>query len=176
MPGAKAIPEASNAGRVEEAIRFAEALRDKYPDFYFPYYWFAVSYRKQGRYDDAQNALGDGLRLSKSKYQLCQMYGDTEWELGNLPEAVKWWIISIVVQVSTENLDDFVSFLHLSYVAEQLGLGSACSRLRQFVDRIRIGQIRLNGDAANKLYIATRRQGTESMKRAIDLLDREYLS
>ncbi len=176
MPEAKAMTEAGNAGRVEEAIRHAEVLRDKYPDFYFSYHWFAVLYRKQGRYDDARKALGDGLRLSKSKYYLCQMYGDTEWELDNLPEAVKWWIKSIVVQVSTENLDDFVSFLHLSYVAEQLGLGSACSRLRQFVDRIRIGQIRLNGDAANKLYAATRRQGTESMKRAIDLLDREYFS
>jgi tetratricopeptide (TPR) repeat protein len=176
IPEAQAITGPGNAGRLEEALRLAKALQNKYPDFYYSYYWFAVLYRKQARYDSARSALTQGLEVCKSKYKLCQMMGDTEWETGNLPEAVKWWIKNIVIQVSVHNLDDYVSFLHLSYVAEQLGLPVASSRLRQYVDRIRYGEIRLNPDAANKLYTGTRRQGTESMKRAIDLLDREYLS
>jgi tetratricopeptide (TPR) repeat protein len=176
MPEAKAMTQAGNAGRVDEALRGAEALRVKYPDFFFPYLWFSILYRKQGRHADAKNSLNAGLQFSRSKFELCQNYGDTEWELGNLPEAVKWWVKSIVIQVSTKSLGNFAPFLQLSYVAEALGLQSACSRLRQFVDRMRPGEIRLNGDAANKLYLATRSQGTESMKRAIGLLDREFLS
>jgi tetratricopeptide (TPR) repeat protein len=176
MPEARAVSDAGNAGRIEEALRHAEALRSKYPDFYFSYLWLSILYRKQGRNADAANALNDGLRFSRSKYELCQNYGDMEWELGHLPEAVEWWIKSIVIQVGTKSLGNFVAFLQLSYVAEAAGLQDACSHLRQFVDRMRAGEIRLNADAANKLYSSTRSQGTASMKQAIDLLDREYLS
>lgn len=176
IPEAKAISQAGNAGRVEEALRHAEALRIKYPDFHFSYLWLSILYRKQGRTADAMIALNDGLRLSRSKYELCQNYGDTEWELGHLAEAVKWWIKSIVIQVGTKSLGNFVAFLQLSYVAEAAGLQGACSHLRRFVDRMRAGEIRLNADVANKLYSATRSQGTASMKQAIDLLDKEFLS
>jgi len=176
IPEAKAMTQAGNAGRIEEALQHAEVLREKYPDFYFSYYWFAVLYNMQARNVEAINALNDGLRLSKSKYELCEKYGNIELDMNHLPEAVKWWIKSIVVQVSTQSLGNFVAFLHLSYVAEQLGLDSACSHLRQLVDRMRIGGIRLNAEPANKLYSTTRSQGTGSMKRAIEILDQEYLS
>jgi tetratricopeptide (TPR) repeat protein len=176
IPEVKVLSQAGNSGRIEDALRHAEALRSKYPDLYFSYMWLSILYRKQGRTADAVNALNDGLRLSRSKYELCQNYGDMEWELGHLPEAVRWWIKSIVIQTSTNSLGNFVPFLQLSYVAEAAELQGACSHLRQFVDRMRAGEIRLNADVANKLYSATRAQGNASMKQAIDLLDSEYLS
>jgi hypothetical protein len=176
LPEAKAVSQAGNAGKIEEALHCAEVLRSKYPDFYFSYYWFCILYRKQGRHADAIHALNDGLRLAKSKYELCQMYGDTEWYPGHLLKAVKWWINSIVIQVGTMNLGSYGAFLYVSYVAEALGLESACLHLRQFVDRIGTGGIRLNAGPANTLFMAARLLGSTSMKRAIDLLDREYLS
>jgi len=176
MPECKAVVEAGNAGRTEEALRLVKALRDKYQDFWFPYYWLNVLYRKQKRYDDALKALFDGLRLSKSKYVLCAMMGSTRWETDNLLEAVKWWIRAIIIQIATKEITDDEPFLQLSYVAWQLGLKVVCLRLRRYVDAINRTKPRLIADAANRLYIATRLQGTESMKRTIALLDQEYLS
>ncbi len=129
MPEAKAIPQAANAGQTDEALHLAQALRDKHPDFHFAYRWLNYLYRKQGRLADARNAALAGLRLSKSKYDLCQVMADTEWEQGNLPEAVKWWLRSVMIQAGTKSLGDFASFLYLSYVAERSGLADTCSRL-----------------------------------------------
>ncbi|GEM_PF-2016334 len=172
MPEAKAIPRAETT---EEALRLAEALREKYPDFDFSYYWFNILYRRQGRYDDARKIIIEGLRTAKSKSSLCERMGETEWQAGNLPEAVQWWIKSIVIQTGTDNLDDYVPFLNLSHVAEQTCLFDASMRLRKYVDSIRPGQIRVTDEIANEFYTATRNQGTESMRRAINLLNTAYL-
>jgi tetratricopeptide (TPR) repeat protein len=176
MPEAKPIPQMGNSGRVEEALRLAQPLRDKHNDFDFAYYWLAALYGKQGRYGDARSSLMEGLRLAKSKYSLCSMMGDTEWELDGLPEAVKWWIRSVVIQISVGKIKLFTPFLYLASVAEQLGLGRTSSRLTQYADRTSSSEIRLDPDVVERLYADTRRQGTESMRRAIELLDREFLS
>jgi HEAT repeat protein len=175
MPEAKAIPDAANAGRIEEALRLAEELLHTHPDFYFGYYWFAVLYRKQKRYDDARSCLMEGLRLARSKQSLCTAMGDLEWERRDLPEAVKWWIKSVAVQVGSQYVTDYVAFLQLSYVAEALGIRVACSRLRSWVDRIRPGQLRLTAQAANELHLATSRQETPAMRLAIEMLEKHYL-
>lgn len=176
MPEAKAIPEAANAGQIEEALRLAEELRRKHPDFDFGYYWFAVLYQKQRRYEDARKYLMEGLHSAKSKQGLYTAMGEMEWELQHVSEAVKWWIKSVAVQVGSQYATDYVAFLHLSYVAEALGVQAACLQLRAWVDRIRTGQIRLTGQAANEFYLATNRQGTTSMRYAIELLYKQYLS
>ncbi len=176
MPEAKIIPDTANAGQVEQALRLAEELRDKYPDFYFSYYWLAVLYRKQKRHNDGRKTLLEGLKFARSKQGLCSALGDLEWEQKNLSEAVKWWIKSVAVQVGSQYVTDFPSFLSLSYVAEGLGIGLACSELRDWVDRLRSGQLRLNGQAANEFYAATRSQATPAMRLAIEMLEKQYLS
>jgi HEAT repeat protein len=176
MPEAKAIPDAGNAGRIDEALRLAEALRQKYPDFYFVYNWFAILYRKQKRYGDARNSLTEGLRLARSKHNLCTAMGELEWERQNLSEAVKWWIKSAAVQVGAQYVTDYVAFLHLSYVADAVGMSAVCAKLRSWVDRLRSGQIRLNAQAANEIYLATNRQATPAVRLALELLDIHYLS
>jgi tetratricopeptide (TPR) repeat protein len=176
MPEAKAIPDAGNAGQIEEALSLAERLKRKYPDFYFSYYWFAVLYRKQRRYDEARRSLMEGLSFAKSKQSLCTEMGEMEWELQDLFEAVKWWIKSVAVQVGSQYATDYVAFLHLSYVAEALGIRSACLRLRSWVDRMSPGQIRLTAQAANEFYLTTSRQGTLAIRLAIEVLEKQYLS
>ena len=176
IPEAKAIPDAANAGLNSEALHLSEELCSKYPDYYFSYYWGAVLYRKQKRYDDARNTLLEGLKFARSKQTICTALGDLEWERKNLPEAVKWWIKSVAVQVGSQYVTDYVAFLHLSYVAEALGIRVACSELRSWVDRIRSGQIRLNAEATNEFILATSRQETPAMRLAIELLEKHYLS
>jgi HEAT repeat protein len=173
---AKAIPDTANAGLINEALPLAEELRRKYPDFYFGYYWLAVLYRKQKRYDEARNVLLDGLKSARSKQNLCTALGDMEWEKQNLSEAVKWWIKSITVQLGSQYVTDYVAFLKLSYVAESFGIRLASLELRAWVDRLRSGQIRLNAQAANELYAATSRQGNPTMRLAIENLESHYLA
>ena len=102
--------------------------------------------------------------------------GDMEWELRNLPEAVKWWIKSVAVQVGSQYATDYVAFLYLSYVAEAIGIRTVCAKLRSWVDRLRPGQIRLDAQAANALYSVTDSKATPAMRYAIELLDQHYLS
>jgi HEAT repeat protein len=175
IPEARAIPEARNAGRLDEALRLAEELRQDQPDFYFSYYWLAELHRRQGRDEEARKALIEGLGCARSKQSLCQAMGELEWERRNLPEAVKWWIKSVAVQVGSQYATDYVAFLHLSYVAEALGLRTACSELRSWVDRLRSGQIRLTAEAENEFYLATIEQGAPPLQRAIERLEDHYL-
>ncbi|NLI19946.1 MAG: molecular chaperone DnaK [Clostridiales bacterium] len=176
IPEAKAIADAGNAGLIGEALRLAADFRQEYPDFYFCYYWFAILYRKQKRYDDARKSLMEGLHFAKSKESLCAKMGDVEWEVHDLHEAVKWWIKSIVVQLGSQYATDDDAFLYLSYVAETLGMIGVCLKLRSWVDRLRFGQIRLNAQSANDIYLATSRQETSAMRLAIELLDIYYLN
>lgn len=177
VPGAKAVADAGNQGRTQEALRLADELRKKYPDFYFPYYWLASIYRRQVRYDAARTALLEGLRLSQDKNNLCNALGQTEYEAGNLPGAVMWWIRCVLTQVhdKTANGKEYHAAQDLSYVAAELGLLEARAHLLQWADRLGGSGIRLTAEAARKLRVTTRSQRTESMKRAIERLDTEYL-
>jgi tetratricopeptide (TPR) repeat protein len=172
IPEAKAITHET----MEDAIRLANALREKYPDFYFSYFWLGILYQRKGLNEEARKFLFEGLDKSKSKFSICEKLGDIEFKSENLPEAVKWWIKSVIIQVCTNNLDNYSSFLNLSYIAEQFELMDTTSKLRQFVDAIEVGQIRLNSKASNEIYAITRAQGTKSMRQAIDILNKEYLS
>jgi hypothetical protein len=78
--------------------------------------------------------------------------------------------------VGSQYATDYVAFLHLSYVAEALGIRSACLRLRSWVDRMSPGQIRLIAQAANEFYLTTSRQGTLAIRLAIEVLEKQYLS
>jgi FMN phosphatase YigB (HAD superfamily) len=175
VPEAKAIPEAADAGRLDEALRLAEELRRDQPDYCFGYCWLAELHRRQNRDEDARKALIDGLEHARSKQSLCTAMGELEWKGRNLSEAAKWWIKSVAVQVGSQYATDYVAFLHLSYVAEALGLRTACSELRSWVDRLPCGRIRLTTDAENELYLATIEQGAPPLQRAIERLEQHYL-
>jgi len=158
VPEAAAVAEAANDRRTEEALRLAQALRDKHPDFHLGYYWVGELQRRQQRYSDARECLLRGLDLTKSKYALCEMMGQVHCEAGNLAAAVKWWIRSCVIQLRLEDIEAHTPFLNLSYVAEGMGLSSECAALRQTVDGSRQGRdCRLSADDANRLYRLTHR-------------------
>ena len=175
-PEARAIAKAANAGQTDEALRLAHALRQHQPDYAFPYFWLGLLHGRRGEHADARRWLEEGLRAARSKFSLCEGMGDLAWGQRDLPGAVHWWIRSVVIQASTDNLAEFAPFLMLSYVAEYLGLAGACAQLRRHVDRMSTGAPRLNADAANELYSEAQRQGTASIRQAIELLVAEHLA
>ena len=88
---------------------------------------------------------------------------------------MKWWIESVVVQISKDHLSNFNPFLCLSYVADELELRDVASRLRHMVDAMMPGEVRLDSMEAAELKKQAGKQKTSSLKRALELLDREYL-
>jgi hypothetical protein len=176
IPEAQAIAKAANAGETDEALRLAHAMRTQQPDYAFPYFWLGLLRGRRGEHAEARRWLEEGLKAARSKFTLCGGMGDLAWSQRDLPEAAHWWIRSVMIQASTDNLGEFAPFLKLSYVAESLGLAGACDQLRRHVDRIMTGAPRLNADAANELHFEAKRQGTASIRRAIELLVAEYLA
>jgi tetratricopeptide (TPR) repeat protein len=170
----------------EERLCRAEKLRLKYPDYWFPYYWLGRLNAKRGRFHDAHKYLLEGLQLAKKKYPLFEAMADLDWQpekpdSGNLAEAVKWWIRSIINQVGIADTKSSwrgsdTSFLYVSYIAEELGLYEESFWLRLWVDRFTPGMVRLEVDYVDRVRSATLAQRTVSMKKAISLLCRTYLS
>jgi hypothetical protein len=118
-------------------------------------------------------AKNDRHSHAQSPFKL-RHYRELEFDAGNLSEAVKWWIKSIVVQVGTKNADSWTPFLRLAYVAEGFGLRSANAHLLGWVDRIQ--NVRYNAAGANEIYRLVERDRVPVVARAIELLDREYVS
>ena len=78
--------------------------------------------------------------------------------------------------MSIEQTDSFPPFLYLAYIAEALGDSASSDRLLSEVDKIRPGQIRLDGTGQSKVFSKVSREGNDSMRRAIQLLCQNYLS
>lgn len=176
IPEAKAITEASNQGKIDEALNFAAKLQNKHPDYYFSFLWIATLRCKQKQFDDALDTIREGLDKSKNKFYLCGKMADIYWELKDLNNAVKWWIRSAVLQLSSEFLYDYYPFLNLSYVAVGVGNQSVPVKLLDYVDRIQIGNIRLENNAANAIILGTQQGNCESMNLALVTLNNEFLN
>jgi tetratricopeptide (TPR) repeat protein len=167
IPEAESIVDLANSGRTEEAILHANGLMAKATDFYFSYYWIGSLLSDQKRYNEARTALKEGYKRCPRKYDLCDMLARVELESGNLPEAVKWWIRSLVIRVTTDSFEDPDPFLYLSYVAKVLGLFEASAELRAKSHQIR--HVELDSSTASRLTSAVRLQDSESLKEAICL-------
>lgn len=170
IPEAIAIAEAGNTGSIAKAIELAEALQEKLIDFDFSYSWLGNLYLMQERYDDALNVVTKGLNLAKSKYELCDQMAMIYFKQGKISEATKWWIICTVIQVKSKKFG-IQNWVYLSEIADALELSEASLKLKQYSD-----DTQLSGNAKNHLNFITIRNGTESMKVAINLLVSKYLS
>lgn len=163
-------------GKVKEAIILAEELRKKYPDFDFCYAWLGELYLHLNSYGEAQKAVADGLRLARSKDHLCEKMAMIHLKVCELDEAVKWWIRALVIEISARKQNNIETLLYLSYVAEALELDIECQALRNEVDRISTSGFRLASDIVQNLSALSQASGSPSLKRAIALFVREYIS
>lgn len=169
MPDALAIIEAGNSGRTEEAIRLANGLREKTPDFDFSYNWLANLHLSQHDPDSAFNVIEDGLVRAKSKILLCIRMGDVYLAKSNIMEAAKWWIRSAILQ---DRFDRFKAEMwpYLAVVADAAG----------FVDVVTLCEkqsagLRLSGVPAssiNKLVCDLAISESEDLSEALCRLER----
>jgi len=170
------VTELGNQDKVREAMSLLESIWGQYTDFDFVYIWKAVLRDKMGKIDDARAVIHEGLTRCKKKYSLCNQLATIEFESGSLAEAVRWWIKSAAAQISIGQTDSVPPFLYLAYIAEALGDRASSDRLLSEVDKIRPGQIRLDGTGQSKVFNKVSGEGNDSMRRAIQLLCQEYLS
>jgi len=136
MPEAQEVVQAGNSGNIPLALAKAEALRDREPDYFFPYFWLSLLSGRQGDRAGARQYLLNGLKRCRQTHALCTAMGKLELEAENLPEAAHWWIKSICLQCSTGQLTDHNPFLYLSYVASAHEQWQLCDTLLEHVDRI----------------------------------------
>jgi len=176
IPEMKEVASLGNAGRIDEAMNLAESLLPKYPDLDIVYGWLEFLHNKRGEYDKARAVLKDGLKKSKRKYTMLYYLGETELEARRLPEAVRWWIQSVLSQISIGEYINHNPFLYLAYVSQFFGLNQVALLLFQKVDVIPSGGTRLVRTAQLDLYKLVNSQGTESMRRALIELHNRYLS
>ena len=115
--------------------------------------------------------------MSKSKYDLCAQMGTFDCEAENYHEAIKYWIWSVVLQFQTSQLLNDEPFLQLSYIAEAFGLIQITWAFRRIVDEISPSiKPRLLDEAVRRLYRVRQYGGTESIKQAIVILDKNFIS
>jgi hypothetical protein len=177
IPEAEDLVRAANAGLRDEALDDAGLLRKRYPDFYFAYLWLADLHTENADYGAARDALQQGFANSKQKRELFSALGKTEWAAGNLTGAVQNWIKCGVIQISAHRLDDYVPFLYLAYVAEELGLTEAHENLLRHVDRIQSGEVRLDAETAHDLgREAATAEDRDVIRRAITVFNAEFLT
>jgi len=170
------VTELGEQGKVKKAMSLLESIWGQYIDFDFVYIWKVILLDKMGKIDDARAVIHEGLAKSKKKYSLCNQLATIEFESGSLAEAVRWWVKSAAAQMSIGQVDSFPPFLYLAYIAEALGDSASSNRLLSEVDKIRYGQIRLDATGQSKVFSKVSREGNDSMRRAIQLLCKNYLS
>lgn len=175
LPSAKEIVRAGNTQEWGEVVRLATVLIQSHANHGFGYYWLGQAYRGQRNLKRARECLEDGIGRASNKYSLCLKLGEVEWDRDDLPEAVKWWVKSVVLQFRANNLKEHAPFLYLSYVAEGCRLDAVCASLRHKVDELRSGQIRLDDAPATRLIHASKKYQNQDIVSALNNLYAEFL-
>lgn len=83
--------------------------------------------------------------------------GEVEWKSGSLSEAVYRWVQGLICQQTRQGFgEETGAYLYLYHVADALGLSALATQLRERVDFIRPGKIRLAPEDVNSLTGLTR--------------------
>ena len=151
-PRFRRVLDPLNAGQNAKARDEAEALAQQFPDFADVYVWWAKALLNDCNFAEAKRVLRDGLSKSKQKYPLLNLMGEVEWKSGSLSDAVYWWVQGLICQQTRQGFGEEVgAYLYLHHVADALGLSTLARPLRERVDSIRPGKIRLSPDAVDSL-------------------------
>jgi tetratricopeptide (TPR) repeat protein len=174
FPDCRRIQEMANNGQTAEALALVDKVLPQFRDYYFVYMWKMLLLSQLNRTADAESAFAEGLSNCREKYYLCSNWAKIEYRVGNLNEAVRWWIRSVVSESSLHTPQSENAFLYLAYVAKFLGDPSAEQKLFATVDRLtRMG--RYNDEEQARIRALVSSQGTDAMKEAISLLCSKHL-
>jgi len=176
-PAFHKILDPLNAGDNLKARKEAEALVRDFHDFADIYVWWAKSLLNERNYQEAKRVLHMGLSNSKQKYPLLNLMGEVEWRLGSLSEAIYWWIQGLMGQEKVQGFGGEVgAYLYLYHIAEILDLSRLAAQLRERVDFISPGKIRLSPVATNSLATLVRASDTEQIRKALQMVEKKYFA
>lgn len=174
-PAFRRVLDPLNAGQNAKAADEARALSQKFPDFADIYVWWAKALLNDHKHDEARNLLREALSKCKQKYPLLNLMGEVEWKSGCISEAVYWWVQGLICQQTRKRFGEEVgAYLYLYHVADALGLSALATQLRDRVDGIRPGQIRLSPDAAGSLTRLLRASDTTPIKTVLQMVETKY--
>jgi tetratricopeptide (TPR) repeat protein len=172
-PAFQRVLDPLNSEQYSAAIKAAESLLPRFPDFDLPYHWLASACRSTGNLQRSKAVLAQGLAQAKRKSVLLTDMGETEWQLGNIHQAVYSWCQAL--HCSSRAIDYNV-YLLVSYVAQGLGLAAEAALFLRRVDELRTGTVRLPAALANRLAELARRSRTPALVRVIEQIARKYLA
>jgi len=173
IEGYSKIIDPLNSSNNQLAAIEAEKLCKVYIDFHHIYQWRGLALKRMKDYTKAKEVLQEGLKKSKSLFDLCNLLGDIERDLGNISEAVYWWSQGMHLQESLSQRNyggSEDSYLFLYYVAKGLGLSDSADAFILRVDSIKPGQIRLNENEANRLILLSRNEKDKAMGNSIEVV------
>jgi len=173
IPEASSIPSLANSGKRTEAFAQARELQAKLPDFYFPYFWIGVLHEEEGDFRQARTILQEGYQSCQRKQEICDRLARTEFKEGNLGEAVKWWIRSMVIRQRTKSYQDPDPYLYLSYIAKAFDMNKVGAYLTARSEKIR--NVGLDSATVSSLQSLVQNQGTQPIKSAIQLASDKFL-
>jgi tetratricopeptide (TPR) repeat protein len=163
-----------NSQQYVQTIKAGHAILPRFPDFDLVYKWIGSAYRSTQQLPKSRDILSEGLRKAKRKCLLLTDMGETEWQLGNINEALYWW--SQALHCLSSNPIDYNAYLLLSYVAKGVGLSDFEQKLLAHVDSLRGGQVRMDPAMAGRLTTLIQNKKTQAMQKTLRGLQSKYFS
>jgi HEAT repeat protein len=155
-----------------KAIKAGKQILSRFSDFDLLYEWIANAYLSTQQLQNSREVLLDGLVKAKRKCLLLTDMGDTEWQLGNLGNAL--YYLSQALHCLASNAIDYNAYLLLSYIAKGIGLLDLQELLLSRVDALRGGQARLDPGSAERLLNLVRDKRTDAMKEVLLGIQKKY--
>ena len=117
--------------------------------------------------------------VADAQFDLGQAYLEGEGVAKDMAEAVKWWIRNVVIQISSKQLGSYEPFLYLACIAPEFGHLGWVERLERHADKIQ--QVRFDVSLHKRVHarfqeLKANLQCIVSIRKAMELLDREFLS
>jgi tetratricopeptide (TPR) repeat protein len=161
-----------NAQQYTQVIKAGQSVLSRFPDFDLIYKWMGSAYRSTQQLQKSREILSEGIQKSKRKCLLLTDMGVTEWQSGNLHEAVYW--LSQAIHNLYSNPIDYNAFLLLSYVAKGSGLKDFERALLAQVDSLKPGQVRLDPTREEHLLTLVKNKQTDVIRKALKKLQAKY--
>ena len=176
MEGLKEVPGLVKQGLLEDAWMILDEHHQTLKDLDFIYAFKALILQKNGQPEAAEKTLLAGLKFGKGKFLLYERLGFLCFETGQLTEAVRWWIKSIVAMRMLNQVTMWEPFLYLAAAARVLAGETQARTLTAFVTRLSPhGELSLDDKALKRINEQARGLSAPSVLKALDVLCLHFL-
>lgn len=171
IEGLREVPDlVQSRGRASDATAILDVSKQQYSDFYFVYQWLARISLRDGNVSRAIEILNDGCRMSRRKYSLYNLRAEVEWDLGDIRQAVLWWVRSVISQRLVGG-HLYTPYVYLGHLAGTVAGQQIAKRVFSVADSISRDPIRLNSAEQEKMIQLGRSGPTEEIRQVILALD-----